>query len=71
MKADKGRFFEVIRDYRPVHHAVWWGRAFAHLHWFRRLRIRWQLRDGIHEAFLALGCARLRPHLPARLASLP
>jgi transposase len=27
-------------------------RAFAHLHWFRRLRIRWEIRDDIHEAFL-------------------
>lgn len=36
-----------------------WGveRAFAHLHWFRRLRIRWEIRDDIHEAFLALACA--------------
>jgi transposase len=32
-------------------------RAFAHLHWFRRLRIRWEIRDDIHEAFLSLGCA--------------
>ncbi|MFQ6198775.1 MULTISPECIES: IS5 family transposase [Streptomyces] len=32
-------------------------RAFAHLHWFRRLRIRWEVRDDIHEAFLTLGCA--------------
>jgi hypothetical protein len=24
----------------------------AHLHWFRRLRIRWEIRDDIHEAFL-------------------
>ncbi|MFE3654554.1 transposase [Streptomyces sp. NPDC057579] len=31
-------------------------RAFAHLHWFRRLRIRWEIRDDIHEAFLTLGC---------------
>ncbi|MFE7317952.1 IS5 family transposase [Streptomyces sp. NPDC057555] len=36
--------------------------AFAHLHWFRRLRIR----DDIHEAFLTLGCVlicwrRLKP----------
>ncbi len=30
-------------------------RAFAHLHWFRRLRIRWESRDDIHEAFLTLG----------------
>ncbi|WP_044366021.1 transposase [Streptomyces natalensis] len=32
-------------------------RAFAHLHWFRRLRIRWEIRDDIHEVFLTLGCA--------------
>ncbi|MEU9029028.1 IS5 family transposase [Streptomyces sp. NPDC048383] len=32
-------------------------RAFAHLHWFHRLRIRWEIRDDIHEAFLTLGCA--------------
>ena len=31
--------------------------AFALLHWFRRLRIRWEIRDDIHEAFLKLGCA--------------
>lgn len=31
-------------------------RAFAHLHWFRRLRIRWEIRDDIHEAFVTLGC---------------
>ncbi|MFJ3140826.1 IS5 family transposase [Streptomyces sp. NPDC086843] len=32
-------------------------RAFAHLHGFRRLRIRWEIRDDIHEAFLTLACA--------------
>ncbi|KUM90174.1 transposase [Streptomyces cellostaticus] len=32
-------------------------RAFAHLHWFRRLRIRREIRDDIHEAVLTLGCA--------------
>ncbi|MFF9770966.1 IS5 family transposase [Streptomyces sp. NPDC014636] len=32
-------------------------RRFAHLRWFRRLRIRWEIRDDIHEAFLTLGCA--------------
>lgn len=32
-------------------------RAFARLRWFRRLRIRWEIRDDNHEAFLALGCA--------------
>ncbi|CAM5592162.1 hypothetical protein Sgou_42870 [Streptomyces gougerotii] len=31
-------------------------RAFAHLNWFRRLRI-WEKRDDFHEAFLILGCA--------------
>ena len=31
--------------------------AIALLHWFRRLRIRWEIRDDIHEAFVTLGCA--------------
>jgi hypothetical protein len=31
--------------------------AIALLHWFRRLRIRWEIRDDIHEAFLSIGCA--------------
>jgi transposase len=39
----------------------------ALLHWFRRLRIRWEIRNDIHEAFLTLGCAiicwrRLKNH---------
>ena len=29
-------------------------RTIAWLHWFRRLRIRWERRDDIHEAFLSL-----------------
>ena len=29
----------------------------ALLHWFRRLRIRWEIRDDIHDAFLTLSCA--------------
>ncbi|WP_207921359.1 transposase [Micromonospora sp. KC721] len=29
----------------------------ALLHWFRRLRIRWEIRDDIQEAFLTLACA--------------
>ena len=35
-----------------------WGieRAVAHLHWFRRLRIHWEIRDDIREAFLSLAC---------------
>ena len=32
-------------------------RTFAWLHRFRRLRIRWERRADIHEAFLLLGCA--------------
>jgi len=31
--------------------------SIALLHWFRRLRIRWEVRDDIHEAFLSLACA--------------
>ena len=31
--------------------------SIALLHWFRRLRIRWEIRDDIHEAFLSIGCA--------------
>src|SRR5581483_4708337 len=29
----------------------------ALLHWFRRLRIRWEIREDIHEAFLTLASA--------------
>jgi len=29
----------------------------ALLHWFRRLRIRWEIRDDIHEAFMILACS--------------
>jgi transposase len=32
-------------------------RSIALLHWFRRLRIRWEIRDDIPEAFLSLACA--------------
>jgi hypothetical protein len=31
--------------------------ALALLHWFRRLRVRWEIRDDIHDAFVTLGCA--------------
>jgi transposase len=31
--------------------------SIALLHWFRRLRIYWEIRDDIHEAFLSLACA--------------
>ena len=30
--------------------------SLALLHWFRRLRTRWEIRDDIHEAFLSLAC---------------
>ncbi len=33
------------------------AQAIALRYWFRQLRIRWEIRDDIHEAFLALGCA--------------
>lgn len=49
-------------------------RAFAHLHWFRRLRVRWEIRDDIHEAFLTLGCALIcwrRLSQPVRALALP
>jgi hypothetical protein len=41
----------VLGTYRVVE------AAFALLHWFRRLRIRWEIRADIHQAFLTLGCA--------------
>ncbi|GGY14747.1 hypothetical protein GCM10010358_78490 [Streptomyces minutiscleroticus] len=31
--------------------------GFALLHWLRRLRIRWEIRDDLHEAFLSLACS--------------
>jgi transposase len=31
-------------------------RTIAWLHQYRRLRIRYERRDDIHEAFLAIGC---------------
>ncbi|MFE9492070.1 MULTISPECIES: hypothetical protein [unclassified Streptomyces] len=42
-------------------------RTFARLHWFRRLWIRWEIRDDIHEAFLT---PRLRAHLLEALEAL-
>ena len=30
--------------------------SIALLHWFRRLQIRWEIRDDIREAFLSLAC---------------
>ena len=29
----------------------------ALLHWFRRLRTRWEIRDDIHQAFMTLAAA--------------
>jgi len=31
--------------------------SIALLHWFRRLRICWAIRDDIHDAFLHMACA--------------
>jgi transposase len=31
--------------------------SIALLHWFRRLRVRWEIREDIHQAFLSLACA--------------
>ncbi|MFE8910436.1 IS5 family transposase [Streptomyces globisporus] len=42
--------------------------AFAHLHWFRRMRIRWEIRNDIHEAFLSMGCALICWRRLSRLA---
>jgi len=42
--------------------------SFALLHWFRRLRTRWEIRDDIHEAFLSLACGII---CWRRLASMP
>jgi transposase len=35
-------------------------RTFAGLNQFRRLRVRYEKRADIHEAFLSLGCALIR-----------
>ncbi len=57
---DHDKYRRLVRDLEvePLI-ARRWGveRAFAHLHRFRRLRIRWEIRGDIHEAFLVLGCA--------------
>jgi hypothetical protein len=41
--------------------------TFALLHAFRRLRIRWEVRADIHEAFLKLACALICWRHPASL----
>ena len=48
--------------------------AFALLHWFRRLRIRWEIRADIHQAFLTLGCViicwrRLKTSFPGEASA--
>lgn len=63
------------RPMRPRHQGIHGARrvsalseqTIALLHWFGRLRIRWDIRDDIHEAFLKLACSlicwrRLQPH---------
>ncbi len=42
---------------RPGVHRWVVEQGFALLHWFRRLRIRREIHDDIHEAFLRLACA--------------
>jgi transposase len=39
------------------HHVIVEAHGIALAATFRRLRIRWEIRDDIHEAFLTLGCA--------------
>jgi ribosomal protein S18 acetylase RimI-like enzyme len=41
-------------------------RTIALLHWFRRLRIRWEIRDDIHEAFMPLAAAIICWRHPGR-----
>jgi hypothetical protein len=41
--------------------------TFALSHWFRRLRIRWEIRDDIHEAFLRLACGIIGFRRPVKL----
>ena len=48
---DQGSGRDVDRPQRGVVE-----QSFALLHWFRRLRVRWEIRDDIHEAFLSLAC---------------
>jgi transposase len=40
------------------------GRTIAWLHQYRRPRIRYERRDDIHEAFLAIGCSLICLKLP-------
>ncbi len=46
----------------------WLGeRTISWLHGFRRLRIRWERRDDIHEAFLGLAVCLITQHHVQRL----
>lgn len=69
--ADRGYDHDIYRDQvrargivpaiarRGTRHGTYrWvvERSFAWLHGFRRLRIRWERRADIHEAFLKLAC---------------
>jgi transposase len=44
-------------------------RTLSWLHQFRRLRVRFERRPDIHEAFLSLGCALICSHYLNRLVS--
>ncbi|WP_408995825.1 hypothetical protein [Streptomyces europaeiscabiei] len=55
---------DIEHCFRPGTHRGVVECAFAHLHWFRRLRIRWEIRDDIHEAFRALGYALIHWRRP-------
>jgi hypothetical protein len=46
----------VVRTLRESRGGLGEGRV-ALLHRFGRLRVRWEVRDEIHQAFLTLGCA--------------
>ena len=41
---------------RPGQAALGRGRTFAWLHQFKRLRVRYERRADLHQAFLTLGC---------------
>jgi transposase len=63
-KLVRGKGIQPVFARRGVDHGSGLGvyrwvveQAFALLHWFRRLRIRWEIRDDIHEAFLSIGCS--------------
>ncbi|MEU7039095.1 transposase [Streptomyces sp. NPDC046237] len=49
----KETMFKTIKARRGIHRWVV-ERTIAWLHGFRRLRVRWERRDDIHEAFLGL-----------------